>query len=414
MLWAIWFPPECCWRLLFALRARRARCWFIPRRKAFSRPRRKSLVAAIAGFGAVAMATPNSMPPPAPRPTNCTRYSRSPRNWARAENWTSSCKHSWCAPRLPGFRPLLRGPAGGRRFHVRWALKRQAEPCGSHISGGSCHPGARVTKKSSGRTTCGSSRREPRGDRKVNVTQLLAVPLLGTDGAGAGNVWRARSPGSGGISPEDIRRAHALATQVAVALEVTRNLHLSEQHRRRAEALMGLALELTQLSPARIRKSFVSRAADMMGASGGGAGVFQNGGSRDSGIARSPMTAGRTDRLERRFEAMPLDQALAQHSERSHLRVQLPNCWARSSPRPGLDRLHLAATTGLIRMTGGRALPCQSRKARSPAKTSNSASDCRPRFGRPGECAPLHPHGAGQPALDRDLRCHHRFHRGPR
>jgi len=32
--------------------------------------------------------------------------------------------------------------------------------------------------------------------------------------------------------------------QVAVALEVMRNLHRSEEHRKRAEALMGLALEL--------------------------------------------------------------------------------------------------------------------------------------------------------------------------
>ena len=47
-----------------------------------------------------------------------------------------------------------------------------------------------------------------------------------------------------GISPEDIRRARALSNQAAVVLEVARNLHLSEQHRHRAEALIELAREM--------------------------------------------------------------------------------------------------------------------------------------------------------------------------
>jgi len=54
---------------------------------------------------------------------------------------------------------------------------------------------------------------------------------------------------------------------VAVALESTRNLHLSEQHRRRAELLMKLALELSsQLKLPDFAESFVTRAADLMGA----------------------------------------------------------------------------------------------------------------------------------------------------
>ena len=47
-----------------------------------------------------------------------------------------------------------------------------------------------------------------------------------------------------GISQEDIRRARALSSQVAVVVEVARNMHLSEQHRRRAEALIELAREM--------------------------------------------------------------------------------------------------------------------------------------------------------------------------
>ena len=79
------------------------------------------------------------------------------------------------------------------------------------------------------------------------IGQILAVPLLGADSEVLGMFAVLDRLDLAGISSEDIRRARALAAQVAVALEVTRNLHLSEQHRRRAEALMGLALELGNL-----------------------------------------------------------------------------------------------------------------------------------------------------------------------
>ncbi|MGA9039138.1 MAG: PAS domain S-box protein [Terriglobales bacterium] len=104
---------------------------------------------------------------------------------------------------------------------------------------------------------------------KYEVKQMLAVPLLGTDGQVLGMFGVLDRLDQAGISPEDIRRAKALATQVAIALEVTRNLDVSEQHRRRAESLMGLALELNaQLRLPEFAQSFVTRAADMMGASG--------------------------------------------------------------------------------------------------------------------------------------------------
>jgi GAF domain-containing protein len=51
----------------------------------------------------------------------------------------------------------------------------------------------------------------------------------------------------GPISDEDVRRARALAAQVAIALELTRNLHQSEEHRRRAEALVAITLELNNV-----------------------------------------------------------------------------------------------------------------------------------------------------------------------
>jgi two-component system NtrC family sensor kinase len=102
---------------------------------------------------------------------------------------------------------------------------------------------------------------------EFQVRQLLTVPLLGSDGQVLGMFGVLDRRDRAGISQEDIRRARTLAAEVAVALEATHNLHLSEQHRRRAEALMGLALELnSSLRLPEFAKSFVRRAADMMGA----------------------------------------------------------------------------------------------------------------------------------------------------
>ena len=69
-----------------------------------------------------------------------------------------------------------------------------------------------------------------------------------------------------GISQEDIRRARAFAAQVAVVLEVARNLHQSEQHRRRSEILIQLAREIGSLLhlPDFSRK-FVQRAVELTG-----------------------------------------------------------------------------------------------------------------------------------------------------
>src|SRR5919108_2002143 len=62
-------------------------------------------------------------------------------------------------------------------------------------------------------------------------------------------------------------KATILAGQAAVALEMTRNLRLSEQHRRRAEALMSLALETSSLLRLpEFAKRFVSRVAGLLDA----------------------------------------------------------------------------------------------------------------------------------------------------
>ena len=98
-------------------------------------------------------------------------------------------------------------------------------------------------RKSSGRMSPPNSRGQP-GDAGQVRRAALTVPLLDTEGEVLGKVRVLDRLDHTGISQEEIRRARALAAQVAVAMEVTRNLHQSEQHRRRAESLMALALEL--------------------------------------------------------------------------------------------------------------------------------------------------------------------------
>ena len=153
-------------------------------------------------------------------------------------------------------------------FHVRWAAENgQKEASGFPASCRTCQPGP----PQQGGFLVGRSRQSPRRkpgnpDSRSKCEQLLTVPLLDTEGEVLGMFGVLDRVDQAGISPEEIRRARALAAQVAVALEVTRNLHQSEQHRRRAESLMELALELNgHLRLPDFARSFVGRAANIMG-----------------------------------------------------------------------------------------------------------------------------------------------------
>jgi PAS domain S-box-containing protein len=113
---------------------------------------------------------------------------------------------------------------------------------------------------------------------KYNVHQFLAVPLLGTGGRVLGMFGVLDRLDGTGISQEDIRRAKALSNQAAVVLEVARNLHLSEQHRRRAEALIELARDLDgALRLPEFARRFVARTAELTGAHAGFLAVLQEG-----------------------------------------------------------------------------------------------------------------------------------------
>ena len=101
---------------------------------------------------------------------------------------------------------------------------------------------------------------------KYQVHQFLAVPLLGSSGQVLGMFGVLDRLDGTGISPEDIRRARALSNHAAVMLEVASNLHLSEQHRRRAEALIELAHEIDgALRLPEFARRFVVRTAELTG-----------------------------------------------------------------------------------------------------------------------------------------------------
>ncbi len=113
---------------------------------------------------------------------------------------------------------------------------------------------------------------------KYKIHQFLAVPLLSTSGRVLGMFGVLDRLDGTGISQEDIRRARALSNQAAVMLEVASSLHLSEQHRRRAEALIELACEIDgTLHLPEFARRFVTRTAELTGSRAGLLAVWQEG-----------------------------------------------------------------------------------------------------------------------------------------
>ena len=113
---------------------------------------------------------------------------------------------------------------------------------------------------------------------KYKVQQFLAVPAGRTSGQVLGMFGVLDRLDGTGISQEDIRRARALSNQVAIVLEVASNLHLSEQHRRRAEALIELAREIDgALRLPEFARRFVGRTAELSKSRAGLLAVLQEG-----------------------------------------------------------------------------------------------------------------------------------------
>src|SRR5271155_2047402 len=113
---------------------------------------------------------------------------------------------------------------------------------------------------------------------QYQAKQLLAVPLLGAEGKVLGMFGVLDRLDETGISQQDIRRARALAAQVAVVLEVAHNLHQSELNRCRSDVLIQLAPETAGLPRlSHFARKFVDRAIELAGARAGAFALFQDG-----------------------------------------------------------------------------------------------------------------------------------------
>ncbi len=169
-----------------------------------------------------------------------------------------------------GFERSFVGLVEGNSLAVRWSYI-----AGKHGPSGYVIPDGPLTRAILEKEVFWSDDAStiPGTNRKVlaefNVRQLLAVPLLGTNGDTLGVFGVLDQRQQLPISQEDIRRARALAAHMTAALEVSRNLLLSEQHRKRSESLTSLALEVGSLlrGPG-VAHRFLERAARIMGASG--------------------------------------------------------------------------------------------------------------------------------------------------
>ncbi len=143
------------------------------------------------------------------------------------------------------------------------------------------------------------------------IRQLLAVPLMGSTGEVLGMFGMLDRVQPGPIPEEDVRRAQALAAQAAIAFELTANLHQSEQHRHRAEALVALALELnTVLHLPEFTRNFAARAADLLGGRAVALSLFQ--GATQETVLLQGASEVEDKPLLRRFN-LALGAALSKH-----------------------------------------------------------------------------------------------------
>ena len=172
---------------------------------------------------------------------------------------------------------------------------------------------------------------------KYKVHQFLAVPLLGTSGRVLGMFGVLDRLDGTGISQEDIRRARALSNQAAVVLEVARNLHLSEQHRRRAEALIEMARVIDgALRLPEFARRFVTRAAELTGCRAGFLAVFQEG--QWQVAALHALTANQVSVSQATVNQAPVNQRATPSAENSIAKRPVEPTLEHSKDRALLDR----------------------------------------------------------------------------
>lgn len=172
---------------------------------------------------------------------------------------------------------------------------------------------------------------------RFKVHQFLAVPLLGTSGRVLGMFGVLDRLDGTGISPEDIRRARALSNQAAVALEVASNLHLSERHRRRAEALIELAREIDgALRLPEFARRFLCRTAELTASRAGLVAVPHEG--RWQVIALHPSNGTLSAGVPPANPATRLISAALQTGGENRTVTPPESPQAKRQPDPALDR----------------------------------------------------------------------------
>jgi len=166
-----------------------------------------------------------------------------------------------------GFRRCFISLLEEAAFHIRWGVENGvARPVDIPLPDGVVTRTLKQKNVFSAENASETPDADPDLIAAFEIRQILAVPLLGSNGDLLGMFGVLDRIEAGPINEEDIRRARALAAQVAIALELTRNLHQSEEHRRRAEALVAMALELnTVLHLPDFMRNFAQRASGLLG-----------------------------------------------------------------------------------------------------------------------------------------------------
>ena len=275
-----------------------------PREESDFSPEEKSLVATVAGFGAVAIANAELYATARGQAHELHQLLDMASELGSVANLDEFMERfAQRAADFLGFNRAFLGLLEGGKFHVRWGVEGgRPQRLDFVLPEGSASEALIKGEVFSVDGAAQVSAANINLAQQFNIKQMLTVPLLGTGDQVLGMFGVLDHVDGAGISSEDTRRAKVLAAQVAVALEVTRNLHLSEQHRRRAESLMGLALELNSLLRLpELAKSFVARAAEMMGA-GAAALAVQQESSLETVVLQSRPAQAVTERaLLRRF-----------------------------------------------------------------------------------------------------------------
>ena len=102
---------------------------------------------------------------------------------------------------------------------------------------------------------------------EAGIRQCLAVPLLAGDGRPLGMLALLDKKSGLKITQPEIRRARALGASLTLALESAGNLQIADQHKKTAEDLMEMALDLgTALRLTDFVNNFTGRVAALIGA----------------------------------------------------------------------------------------------------------------------------------------------------